>query len=90
MLLACIGIVGVDGRCEWNIAIRTVVCDATTAYVQVGGGIVADSTPAGEYQETLDKARAILEAIAAVSGTGSAGLDRSAYAGGLSLDGPGR
>jgi para-aminobenzoate synthetase component 1 len=61
----CIGIVGVDGTCEWNIAIRTVVWDAGTAHVQVGGGIVADSTPDGEYQETLDKARAMLEAIAA-------------------------
>ncbi|MCP4376611.1 MAG: aminodeoxychorismate synthase, component I, partial [bacterium] len=60
----CIGILGVDGTCEWNIVIRTIVCDGTTAHVQVGGGIVADSTPQGEYQETLDKARAMLEAIA--------------------------
>ncbi|MCP4379513.1 MAG: anthranilate synthase component I family protein [bacterium] len=60
----CIGILGVDGTCEWNIVIRTIVCDAATAHVQVGGGIVADSTPQGEYQETLDKARAMLEAIA--------------------------
>ena len=59
----CIGIVGVDGSCEWNIAIRTVVCDNGQATVQVGGGIVADSTPDGEYVETLDKARALLEAI---------------------------
>lgn len=60
----CIGTVGVDGRCEWNIAIRTVVCEGRRALVQAGGGIVADSTPAAEYQETLDKARALLEAIA--------------------------
>ncbi|MDP6635809.1 MAG: anthranilate synthase component I family protein [Phycisphaerae bacterium] len=60
----CVGIVGVDGSCEWNIVIRTIVCDAADAHVQVGGGIVADSTPQGEYQETLDKARAMLEAIA--------------------------
>ena len=66
----CIGTVGVDGSCEWNIAIRTIVCEGpldgagpTTANVQVGGGIVADSDPAAEYQETLDKARALLEAI---------------------------
>jgi para-aminobenzoate synthetase component 1 len=58
-----IGIVDVTGRGEWNIVIRTIVCDGPTAYVQVGGGIVADSTPEGEYQETLDKARALLEAI---------------------------
>jgi len=60
----CIGIVGADGSCEWNIAIRTIVCDGAIAYVQAGGGIVADSDPAMEYQETLDKARALLEAIA--------------------------
>ncbi len=60
-----IGMVGVNGRAEWNIAIRTIICDAGRALVQAGGGIVADSTPDGEYQETLAKARALLEAIAA-------------------------
>jgi len=60
----CVGIIGVDGSCEWNIVIRTIVCQNNLAHVQVGGGIVADSTPQGEYQETLDKARAMLEAIA--------------------------
>jgi len=59
----CIGCVGVDRRAEWNIAIRTMICDGPVGHVQVGGGIVADSTPAGEYAETLDKARAMLEAI---------------------------
>ena len=60
----CLGIVCADGTCEWNIAIRTIVYDAGRALVQAGGGIVADSDPAAEYQETLDKARAMLEAIA--------------------------
>jgi para-aminobenzoate synthetase component I len=59
----CVGWVGVGGDSEWNIAIRTVVCEGSRAHVQVGGGIVADSQPAAEYQETLDKARAQLEAI---------------------------
>ncbi|MDY6914549.1 MAG: aminodeoxychorismate synthase component I [Planctomycetota bacterium] len=59
----CIGHIGADGSCELNIAIRTIVCDGRCARVQVGGGIVADSTPDGEYAETLDKARAMLEAI---------------------------
>ena len=40
------------------------VCDGQSAHVQVGGGIVADSDPVAEYQETLDKARALLEALA--------------------------
>jgi len=59
----CIGHVGVDGSCEWNIAIRTIVCDGPLVHVQAGGGIVADSSADGEYRETLDKARAMLEAI---------------------------
>jgi para-aminobenzoate synthetase component 1 len=62
----CVGIVGADGTSEWNIAIRTVVCQGHRAMVQVGGGIVADSQPAAEYRETMDKARAMLEAIAQV------------------------
>ena len=64
----CIGHVGVDGSCEWNIAIRTIVWNDGRAHVQVGGGVVADSSPQGEYQETLDKARAMFEAIARASG----------------------
>ncbi len=59
----CVGTVGVDGSCEWNIAIRTMICQGGSAHIQVGGGIVADSTPEGEHAETLDKARAMLEAI---------------------------
>jgi len=60
----CIGIVGVDGSCEWNIAIRTVLCEGERILLQVGGGVVADSDPLGEYHETLHKARAIFEALA--------------------------
>ena len=60
----CVGIVSVNGACEWNIAIRTIICEDDRALLQVGGGIVADSDPVGEYDETLHKARAMLEAIA--------------------------
>ena len=60
-----IGYLGAHGNAELNIVIRTVVWERGRAHVQVGGGIVADSTPEGEYQETLDKARALLEALAA-------------------------
>ncbi len=60
----CLGTVGVNGSAEWNIGIRTMVCDGPAAHIQVGGGIVADSTPEGEYFETLDKARHMLEALA--------------------------
>ena len=45
------------------IALRTIVVQGRKAYVQVGAGIVADSQPAVEYQETLNKARGSLKAI---------------------------
>jgi anthranilate synthase component 1 len=45
------------------IAIRTMVVKDGVAYVQAGGGVVADSRPEHEYQETLNKARALLQAI---------------------------
>jgi len=48
------------------ITIRTVVAKDGTAYVQAGAGIVADSDPAKEYDETLNKARALLKAAAMV------------------------
>jgi len=50
------------------ITIRTVLVTGGRAYVQVGAGIVADSDPAGEYEETLNKARALLRAAAMVEG----------------------
>ena len=49
------------------ITIRTVVATGGAAYVQAGGGIVADSDPAREYEETLNKARALLKAAAMVA-----------------------
>ena len=45
------------------ITIRTMVIKNGTAYIQAGGGIVADSIPESEYQETLHKARAALRAL---------------------------
>jgi para-aminobenzoate synthetase component 1 len=53
-----VGYIGFDGRADLNIAIRTVILRGETAYYQAGGGIVADSRPALEYEETLHKARA--------------------------------
>lgn len=52
----------------WNIAIRTVIIKNRMAYVQSGGGIVADSQPQAEWQEVLTKAAALTEGIAAVNG----------------------
>jgi len=50
------------------ITIRTVMVTGGKAYVQAGAGIVADSDPASEYEETLNKARALLKAAAMVNG----------------------
>ena len=53
------------------IAIRTVLVTGGSAYVQAGAGIVADSDPAKEYEETLNKARALLRAAAMIAPPGS-------------------
>jgi anthranilate synthase component 1 len=51
------------GNMDTAITIRTIVIKDGTAYVQAGAGIVADSVPANEYQECLNKAQALLTAI---------------------------
>lgn len=58
-----VGYVDFSGNMDTCIALRTIVIQGKTAYVQVGAGIVADSDPASEYQETLNKARGLLKAI---------------------------
>ena len=55
-----IGYFGYNGQCQFNIAIRTVVIENGQAHFHVGAGIVADSKPEQEWQETLDKAAGIL------------------------------
>ena len=61
-----IGFVGVDGNACLNIAIRTIIIKASKAFVQVGGGIVADSKAQAEWDETITKARALLAGINSV------------------------
>jgi para-aminobenzoate synthetase component 1 len=51
------------GRCVLNIAIRTLLVAGQAVHLQAGGGIVADSDPAAEFDETSDKARAMLAAL---------------------------
>jgi anthranilate synthase component 1 len=58
-----IGYFSFSGNMDTCITIRTIVIKDKVAYVQAGGGIVADSVPEGEYQETLNKAQALLRAI---------------------------
>ena len=59
-----IGYIGFDGAMDTSIAIRVVAFKGDAAVFQVGGGIVADSEPAAEYDETLDKARAMIGCFA--------------------------
>jgi para-aminobenzoate synthetase component 1 len=56
-----IGYLGGDGTIEFNVAIRTMIVRDGFVYVTVGGGIVADSDPAAEDDETIVKARAMFE-----------------------------
>ncbi|MCB0210403.1 MAG: anthranilate synthase component I [Anaerolineae bacterium] len=58
-----IGYVGYDGNMDTCIAIRTVVMQGDRVNIQAGGGIVADSIPQQEYEESLNKARAMAEAV---------------------------
>ncbi len=58
-----VGVFGFDDRATLNITIRTLVRRNDAYYLRVGSGIVHDSIPEREYQETLDKARALLTAV---------------------------
>ena len=58
-----VGYVDYAGNMDTCIALRTIVVANGMAYVQAGAGIVADSDPTAEYQETLNKARGLLKAI---------------------------
>ncbi|NKE36840.1 aminodeoxychorismate synthase, component I [Natronococcus sp. JC468] len=58
-----VGIFGFDGRATLSIVIRTLVRHAEEYHLRVGAGIVHDSDPDGEYDETLDKGRALITAI---------------------------
>ncbi len=57
------GYYGVDGRLDTCITLRTALLKDSMAYFQAGGGVVADSVPALEYEETRNKARAIVRAL---------------------------
>jgi len=58
-----IGYLGFNGKCDTNIVIRTFIIKDGTAHIQVGGGITVDSEPSAEYQETLDKAKALFQSL---------------------------
>jgi anthranilate synthase component I len=58
-----VGYLDFAGNLDFCIAIRTVIMSKGTAYVQAGAGIVIDSNPTAEYEETRDKARALIRAL---------------------------
>jgi anthranilate synthase component 1 len=58
----CIGYIGASGELDTCIALRTGIVKDGTLFVQAGGGVVADSDPEAEFQETCNKARALLRA----------------------------
>lgn len=58
-----VGYIDFSGNMDTCIALRTIVIKDNTAYVQAGAGIVADSNPTSEYEETLNKARGLVRAI---------------------------
>ncbi|MES2491194.1 MAG: anthranilate synthase component I, partial [Pseudomonadota bacterium] len=59
-----VGYLGWDGNMDMAIAIRTAVIKDSKIYVQAGAGIVADSVPDSEWEETMNKARAMMKAAA--------------------------
>jgi para-aminobenzoate synthetase component 1 len=58
-----IGYIGFDGQADFNIAIRTIIIQQGQAFFSAGGGIVWDSDPKMEYDETLHKASALFETL---------------------------
>jgi len=63
-----VGYLDFAGNLDFCIAIRTILLEGGKAYVQVGAGIVADSNPTAEYEETRDKARAMIRALELAQG----------------------
>lgn len=60
----CVGYFSFNGNLDTCITIRTTLLKDGKAYVQAGGGWVHDSTPEGEFQETVNKSKAMLKAVA--------------------------
>jgi anthranilate synthase component I len=64
----CLGYISFSGNMDMCITIRTIVMSGSEAYIQAGAGIVLDSVPEMEYQETLNKAMAMMKAIEIAEG----------------------
>ena len=59
----CIGYFGANGDMDTCIALRTAVIKDGTIYIQAGGGVVSDSDPENEFQESCNKAKALIQAV---------------------------
>jgi len=59
----CLGYIGFDGSMDLNILIRTLVCHGPWVWFQVGGGVVAQSDPQTEYDETWHKAQGLMQPL---------------------------
>jgi anthranilate synthase component 1 len=64
-----VGYFGFNGRLDSCIALRTVLLKEGKAHVQAGAGIVADSKPAAEFEETVNKAMAVVRAVELATAT---------------------
>jgi anthranilate synthase component 1 len=73
-----VGYLDFAGDADFAIAIRTALMRDGTAYVQAGGGVVADSNGPYEYNEAANKAKAVLTAVAAAQTLMVAGAAREA------------
>ena len=71
----CVGYFSFNGNLDCCITIRTALLKDGKAHVQAGGGWVTDSTPEGEYQETVNKAQAMLKAVALAEGFAREGIN---------------
>ncbi len=72
-----VGYFGFDGNLDSCITLRTIALVDGKAYVQAGGGVVADSTPEGEYQETVNKAMGMMKAISLADVVAAGKLEQS-------------
>ena len=59
----CLGYIGYDGNMDMCITIRTLMLAGNQMFIQAGAGIVKDSNPRREYEETVNKSKALLKAI---------------------------
>jgi len=65
-----LGFIDAHGALDLGMVIRTIICRDGVGTFSVGGAIVADSDPDAEYDETMDKARALIDAIEKLAGGG--------------------